>query len=236
MTLTLWALAGRYFGSSPAELGQLPDGDAPAAAAAAASSTPQHASLPGRSLWRNLRFLTLVAGSSLGLFAQIGLIAHLFSLMVAPMGAHLAGLAMGLATVCAILGRSAMGFMLAPGRDRRLAAAANSAIQVTGSLILLASGGTDVAMLLLGIALFGLGLGNVASMPALIAQSDFSLADTARVVALATACGQAFYAFAPASFGLLREFATGPTMLFSAAAALQLAGALIMLAGRQPSR
>ena len=234
MAVTLSVLAGRFLSASPERLGQQPDGDAPAAVAARPASP--HAPLPGRSLWRNRRFLTLVAGSALGLFAQIGLIAHLFSLLVEPMGTQLAGFAAGLATVCAIIGRSLLGVLLSSGRDRRIAAALNAAIQVAGSFALLASGGTDVALLLTGIVLFGLGLGNAASVPAMIAQSDFSPADTARVVALVTACSQAAYAFAPAAFGVLREISAGPQTLFLAAAAIQAASALVMLAGRQPSR
>ncbi|WP_424811677.1 MFS transporter [Roseococcus sp. YIM B11640] len=234
MAVTLGLLAARTLSVTPEQLGQAPDGDA--AGPAASRTGVHHAPLPGRDLWRNLRFATLVVSSSLSLFAQIGLIAHLFSLLVVPMGTHLAGFAAGLATVCAILGRSLLGFLLTPGRDRRVAAILNSLVQVVGSLVLLASGGTDIALLLSGIVLFGLGLGNAASIPAMIAQSDFAPADTGRVVALVTACSQATYAFAPAAFGLLRDFATGPHGLFAAAAAIQLAAALAILAGRQPSR
>lgn len=234
MAVTLWLLAGRYFRRSPAELGQAPDGEA--AGPAAARPVSRHAPLPGRAMWRNRRFLTLVLGSSLGLFAQIGLIAHLFSLMAGPMGPDLAGLAAGLATVCAILGRTAMGWLLTPTADRRIAAAANHALQVVGSLVLLASGGSDVALLLAGVVLFGLGLGNATTLPPLIAQQDFAAADTARAVALVTACAQAAYAFAPAAFGLLREFSAGTAPFFLAAGATQVLAAVALLAGRQPSR
>lgn len=62
------------------------------------------ASLSGSALWRSRRFVTLALATSLGLFAQIGLIAHLFSLLVPALGAQLAGFAAGLATACAIAG------------------------------------------------------------------------------------------------------------------------------------
>ncbi len=234
MAVTLWLLSSRYLRRSPAELGQAPDGDA--AGPAAARPVSRHTPLPGRALWRNRRFVTLVAASSLGLFAQIGLIAHLFSLMAGPMGPDLAGLAAGLATVCAILGRTGMGWLLTPTADRRVAAAGNHGVQVAGSLVLLASGGTDVTLLLTGVVLFGLGLGNATSLPPLIAQQDFSAEDTARAVALVTACGQAAYAFAPAGFGLLREFSSSTDAFFLAAGAIQILAAIAMLAGRQPSR
>ncbi|MBS7813123.1 MFS transporter [Roseococcus pinisoli] len=234
MAVTLWLLAGRYFRPTPAELGQAPDGDA--VGAAPSRPVSRHTPLPGRALWHNRRFVTLVLASSLGLFAQIGLIAHMFSLMAGPMGPRMAGLAAGLATVCAIIGRTALGWLLSPTADRRVAAAGNHGLQVVGSLVLLASGGTDVVLLLAGIMLFGLGLGNATSLPPLIAQQDFSAEDTARAVALVTACGQASYAFAPAVFGLLREFSANTNAFFLTAGAIQVLAALAMLTGRQPSR
>ena len=60
-------------------------------------------------------------------------------------------------------------------------------------------------LLLLGVLLFGVGIGNVTSMPPLIAQVEFVKDDVPRVVALVVAIGQATYAFAPAVFGLIRE-------------------------------
>lgn len=225
MVLALWWLSGRYLAPTPASLGQRPDGGA---AGPAVPAGP--AMLPGRALWRDRRFVTLAAAASLVLFAQIGLIAHLFSLLLPAMGAQGAGFAAGLATACAIAGRMVFGWLLPPGMDRRRVAAANSAVQVVGSLVLLAAGGTAVPLLLLGVVLFGLGLGNAASLPPLIAQQDFAPADTARAVALVTACNQAVYAFAPAAFGLLRT--VGEPWLFVAAAAIQLAAAGVVLMGR----
>ena len=112
------------------------------------------------------------------------------------LGTQLAGFATGMATAFAIAGRTLMGWLLPPGADRRRAAAANLGLQVLGSLAFLLSGGADVVLLLAGVALFGLGLGNATSLPPLIAQQDFTPADTARAVALVTACRQAAYAFA----------------------------------------
>ncbi len=239
MAATLWFLAGRWFAHSPAALGQAPDGDA--AAGSALASTPRRRAavdLPGAALWRSRRFVTLVLGTSLGLFAQIGLIAHLFSLLVPALGTQAAGFAAGLATACAIAGRTALGWLLRPGADRRLPAAGNYALQIAGSMALLAAGGADVALLLLGVVLFGLGLGNATSLPPLIAQADFTPADTGRAVALVTACSQAAYAFAPFAFGALREAAPAAQegaapALFLAAAGAQALAAIVLLLGRR---
>jgi hypothetical protein len=100
---------------------------------------------------------------------------------------------------------------------------------VLGSAILLAAGPMP-ALLLLGVALFGFGLGNAVSLPPLIAQQAFREADLPRVVALVVATGQATYAFAPAAFGLLR--AADPDLLFLAAAALQALAAMVLLLRR----
>ena len=57
-------------------MGLIADGEAPGMAASPVTS-PFAKSLPGKLLWRDWRFLTLTAGMALGLFAQIGLLAHL---------------------------------------------------------------------------------------------------------------------------------------------------------------
>ena len=239
MVVAVWWLSGRYLGRTPARMGLCVDGDAPGTPAIIRPGGAI-ALLPGASLWRTRRFITLAAATSLGLFAQIGLIAHLFSLMVPALGVQLAGFAAGLATACAIAGRTGMGWLLPPGADRRRALALNCCLQLCGSLVLLAAGGTSVPLLLGGVVLFGLGLGNATSLPPLIVQQDFAPADTARAVALVTACSQACYAFAPAVFGLLRDNGTaalpspggGAPLLFVTAAIVQFAAAATLMLGR----
>ncbi len=225
MVVVLWWLSARVLAVTPAMLGQVPDGEAGVAAAG-----PVREAAPlGPRPWAERRFATLAAANALGLFAQIGLIAHLLSLMVPVLGVQAAGLAMGLATACAVAGRTALGWLMPPGSDRRVVLAVNYGVQVAGSGLLLASGGTSVPLLLMGVALFGLGLGNATSLPPLVAQREFGEADVARVVALVTAFGQAAYAFAPAAFGVLREL-QGGWLVFVAAGLVQAlaAGAAIM--------
>ncbi len=237
MVLTVWLLAGRYFRPTPATLRLRPDGDAMCSATDPARHGRLSTPLPGSALWRSRRFVTLAAATSLGLFAQIGLIAHLFSLLVPVLGEQEAGFAAGLATACAIAGRTGLGWLLPAGENRRHAMAANYALQLCGSLVLLAAGGTSVTLLLFGVVLFGLGLGNATSLPPLVAQQDFAPGDTARVVALVTALSQASYAFAPAVFGALRDVGgaagNGAALLFITAALVQCAAACTVLLGRR---
>jgi Major Facilitator Superfamily len=238
MAVTIWILADILFRRRPEEMGLTPDGDA--AGARTSVTAPTARRRPGALLWRDLGFLTLAAAMAFGLFAQIGLVGHLFSLLAPVLGAQQAGLAMGLATALAIAGRSITGYLMTRGADRRLVGCASYAAQMLGSLAFIAAAGSSVALLLLGIALFGIGFGNATSLPPLIAQVEFVEEDVPRVVALIVAIAQAGYAFAPAAFGLIRELAphTGAATpgLFAAAASVQALAILALAAGRRTQR
>src|SRR5258707_167942 len=118
------------------------------------------------------KFIALAAAMALGLFAQIGLIAHLFSLLVPALGVQQAGLAMGLATASAIAGRTLAGWVLGGSIDRRLVACASYAVQIAGCIVFVVAAGSSPALLLLAVVLFGAGIGNATSLPPLIAQTE----------------------------------------------------------------
>jgi MFS family permease len=240
--VTLWLVASRYLTRTPADMGLLPDGDIADANSPAARKGNEGAAPLGRP-WRDRRFATLAAVASLSLFAQIGLIAQLFSLLVQPLGEAGAGAMMGFATACAIGGRTVLGMVMSPQADRRAVAAANLVLQACGSVVLILAAGHWVPLLLLGCLLFGLGLGNVTSLPPLIAQAEFAPADVPRVVALVTALSQASFAFAPAAFGALRDlgqavglasYDSSAPLLFGAAALVQILAAGAAMVGRRP--
>jgi hypothetical protein len=197
-------LAARFFARTPAEMGLAPDGDTPGVPGASVTS-PRARPLPGAALWRDFGFMTLAGAAGLSLFAQIGLITHLYSLLVPALGKEWAGLVMGIGTGAGMGGRMLVGALMPAGANRRLVACISYAVQIAGSLVLIAAAGSYVPLLLLGVLLFGVGIGNVTSMPPLIAQVEFVKDDVARVVALVVAIGQGTYAFAPAAFGLIRE-------------------------------
>lgn len=225
-------LAARYFSCAPGQMGLAPDGDA-AGARAASVTSPRARPLPGALLWRDFVFVTLAAGAALALFAQIGMITHLYSLLVPALGTQWAGLVMGIGAGAGMTGRMLVGWLMPAGADRRLVACVSYAVQIAGALVLIAAGGTNVPLLLLGVLLFGVGIGNATSMPPLIAQVEFIKDDVPRVVALVVAIGQATYAFAPAVFGLIRELAPQGAHLFAAAAFVYALAIGVLLVGRR---
>lgn len=228
--LVIGFCAWRVFRFTPERLGQHPDGLAEPAPVAV--SVTQGKPLAGRALWGDRRFLSLAAGMALGLFAQIGLIAHLFLLLVPRLGEQQAGLAMGLATLCAIVGRTLVGACIRPGTNRRTVARLSYGVQLLGCLALLMAD-AHVALVWLGVALFGVGIGNATSLPPLIAQSEFERQDVPRVVALIVAMAQGCYAFAPALFGALLAAgdALSSSVLFLCAGGVQLLAILALSLG-----
>jgi len=240
MIVTIWILADVFFTRTLQDMSLSPDGDAVGSGSISIISAFARP-LPGGQLWWNPQFITLALGMALGLFAQIGLIAHLFSLLVPALGEQLAGVAVGAATAAAIAGRTVVGWLMPVRADRRLVACASIVVQILGSLALCLAAGDNVPLLLLGVVLFGAGIGNTTSLPPLIAQAEFVKEDVPRVVPSIIAIGQATYAFAPAAFGLIRELAPNSgtvsagaaPYLFSAAAVIQALAITAFLAGRR---
>jgi hypothetical protein len=148
---------------------------------------------------------------------------------------------MGFATACAILGRYVVAWTMPPRANRRTVVAVGYGVQVFGTMLLLAADGSDSALIVLAVALFGSGIGNATSLPPLIAQAEFAGADVQRVVALIVAMAQATYAFAPALFGMLLvatgggapRIGQGANALLLAVAAIQALTIACFLAGRR---
>lgn len=210
ITITFVVLMGSFaflvFNKSPQSQGQHADNSAfSEPMVTIASVAPYNATR----ILRSAKFRTLAAGMSLGLFAQIGLIAHLYSILAGRMGTHKASFAMGVATASAIGGRYIISRLMTRGTDRRQLACLGYAIQILGTLMLLGLN-SHPAVAWVAVLLIGSGIGNATSLPPLIAQTEFSREQTAKVIALVVAISQATYAFAPASFGLIRSSFSEP--------------------------
>jgi MFS family permease len=205
----------------------------PAAAGSALPGAGRNAARSGlrrAELLRDRRFITISAAFALGLFAQVGLFAHLVTRLDPELGSSAAAWAISLAAVCAVAGRMIFGWLIG-NRDRRAGAALNFMMQACGTGLLTL--GSSAPMLLCGCVLFSLGVGNLTSVPPLIAQKEFAAADVSKVVALIVAINQAVFAFAPAALGALRDLEGSYAPAFGIAAAIQVAAALIVIANRR---
>jgi len=213
-----------FLAKSPDAMGLAPDG----AASRRQAQRPQPR-LSRAEIVRTPRFLTISAAFALGLFAQIGLLAHLVVRLTPEVGIEHAGMLVSLATVCAVIGRTIVGKWIGE-HDRRFAAAINFTVQIGGVLLLIFSGGW--VGLTLGCILFGLGIGNLTSLPPVIVQTEFDRADVVTVVALIIAINQGVFAFAPAIIGALRDATADYQLPFALIAMAQLLAAVIVLLGR----
>ena len=121
-------------------MGLRPDGDARAHTCSVGPFTGG-AAAAGSVALAGSEIFDASAGMALGLSPQIGLITHLFSLLVPALGAQCAALAMGLATTSVIAGRTLVGWVMPTDADRRVVASASYAVQITGSIMFILAAG-----------------------------------------------------------------------------------------------
>jgi MFS family permease len=226
MLVVLWPLAGRFLRPTPRAMGLAPDGTAMPVAAIEADRAPR----PYRTLIDDRRFITLSATFALGSFAQIGLVTHLVARLAPEIGDGLAAASVSLATICAIAGRLSLAAAMGPA-DRRVLTSINFAVQAGGAALL--AFGSSLIALLAGCILLGLGVGNLVSLPPMIAQVEFGRADIPRIMSLVTAVNQAVLAFAPGIIGALHDAAGGYVLPFALAAIIQSLAAVAILLGRR---
>ncbi len=226
MAVAVIPLAHYWLRHRPGDMGLAPDGK-PIAAPPSAEDT---ARLPRRALIGTWAFATLSAAFALALFAQVGVLSHLLARLSPFLGTGGAALAVSLTTISAVAGRMILAWLIGDN-DRRYAAFVNFLVQTLGVALLCLFDAP--ALLLLGCVLFGLGVGNVAAIPALIAQKEFRSADVGTVVALVVAINQAVFALAPAALGAARDITANYTVSFGIAAAIQVMAAALILVGRK---
>ena len=222
-----------YIAPTPARLGLGPDGQS--AAVARGTNTAAHMSAPGlsrRALLGQAKFWTLALAFALALMAQMGLVVHLVARLAPDISTTTAAWALTLTTLCAMLGRIATAFLIRH-LARRRAAVITFLVQAAGVVLLVA--GSTAPVLVAGCVLFGLGIGNLLSLPPLIAQVEYAPADVAAVVGLVTAVNQAVYALGPGLFGILRDLSGGYALPFALAAVLQVVAAILVASGPRTS-
>ena len=164
---------------------------------------------------------------ALVLTAQVGFIVHQLAFLLPHLGAHGAANAVAVTAVAALTGRMAMAPLI-DRIDQRLASAASFTLQAAGLGLMLILPDRPVA-LYVGSVLFGLSVGNVITLPALIVQREFPASSFGLVISTVSTVGYATLAFGPMLLALARDIAGSYAVAILLCITLQLAGALILL-------
>jgi predicted MFS family arabinose efflux permease len=229
MLATVLPVAFAVLGDTPARRGLHPDGAAaPPRSPGRPAGAPGGAG-PGRAL-RTARYWTISLPFALGLAAQVGFVTHLVAYLEPLLGARQAGLALGATTLSALLGRVLMG-AVADRIDRRIFSCGNFLLEALGFALLMVPGSS--ATLYAGCILFGLGVGNMITLPGLLVQREFSREEFAGVISLITATNQFTFAFGPGLMGLLRDYTGGYGAALAMGVGLEVVAAGIILLGRR---
>ncbi len=180
---------------------------------------------------RTWRFWSVSAPFALGLLAQIGVLTHLVALATPALGVTGAARAVSATTAAALVGRLATALVVDRVSPRR-AALVTLLVQIAG-LAVLASARSSVGVYA-GCLCFGLGVGNLTTLPGLILAREWPRERFGALVALVVGINQFTFAFGPWLVGLLRDWSGGYGAAIAACMAVQaLAAALVALGPRR---
>ncbi len=175
---------------------------------------------------RSAAFWSVAGPFAVALMAQIGFIVHQIAFLEPAMGRPRAGLAVGVMTVMAVAGRIVLGVFIAR-LDARRVTALSVASQAAALFAMTQT--TDVAVLFIACAVFGLTVGNLITLPAIVIQREFDAASFGLLVGLSTAIGQFTCVVGPGLLGVLRDLTGGYGASLALCIALELAAAAVIL-------
>jgi MFS family permease len=196
----------------------------------ASAPSPRASASKAPNLLRNAHVWSIALPFSLALAAQVGFIVHQMAFLLPHLGAEGAGNVIAATAFAAAAGRLAM----APVIDRlnqRVASAASFASQAVGLALMFVLPDQPLA-LYAGSILFGLSVGNVITLPALIVQQEFPAHLFGQVVGLTSMVGYTLLAFGPTLLGVARDASGGYGAALLLCIVLQLAGAAMVMVWR----
>ena len=241
-SLVVMLAAAAVMRRDPRELGLGPDGDPvllnrDASPLVHDARTLVHAEAPAGAVrpprgrgdaLRTWRFWSVSAPFALGLAAQVGVLTHLVALITPTLDANAAGRAVSATTAAALLGRLVTGVVV-DRLNRRFVASATLIVQIVGVTLLARAG--SPAGVYAGCALFGLGVGNLTTLPGLILAVEWPRARFSSLVGLVVGINQFTFAFGPSLVGLIRDWAGSYGPALGACTAIQAVAASLILLG-----
>jgi MFS family permease len=229
--VALLALAAGVMRRGPETLGLSPDGDPCSPERAQVSLESDHRRSDAVRTWR---FWSVSAPFALGLAAQVGVLTHLVALVTPTLGSGGAASVVSVTTASALIGRLATGLFI-DRANRRLVSSA-TLVQIAGVGLL--SWAPAAAAVYAGCALFGLGVGNLTTLPALILAVEWPRARFSTLIGMVVGINQLTFAFGPSLVGVVRDWggAYGPALV-TCAGLQAIAAALVVLGpGRAGAR
>ena len=145
---------------------------------------------------------TLMVPFALALAAQVGFLVHQISVLEPSLGDSRAALTVSATTVAALLGRIVLG-VLSDRVDLRKLSAVNIGTQ--GVALAAMAAWPSPIPLVVGSLVFGLGVGNLITLPPLLAREEFGPRSFGTVFGLVGAATQAGVALGPGLMGVLHD-------------------------------
>ncbi|MFI5024443.1 MAG: MFS transporter [Alphaproteobacteria bacterium] len=179
----------------------------------------------------SFRFWSVTAPFALALAAQVGFIVHQVAFLLPTLGNEGTSTAVAATAIAAAVGRVGLGLVI-DRLDQRIVSAAACASQVAALLAMVLFHESALA-LTLSCVVFGLSVGNLITLPALIIQHEFAARSFGLVMGLSTAICQFTYAFGPALLGAVHDASGGYRPALGLCMALEIAAACIILVGRR---
>jgi MFS family permease len=229
--VTLLALAAGVMRRGPETLGLGPDGDPCSAERTATAPDRDHRRGDAVRTWR---FWSVSAPFALGLVAQVGVLTHLVALVTPTLGAGGAASVVSATTASAVIGRLATGLFI-DRANRRLVSSGTLAVQIAGVALLALAPASGAVYA--GCALFGLGVGNLTTLPALILAAEWPRARFSALVGMVVGINQLTFAFGPSLVGVIRDWtgSYGPALLMCAGLQAIAAALIVLGPGRTPA-
>jgi MFS family permease len=175
----------------------------------------------------HLGFWSIALPFALALMAQVGFIVHQMSILLLQLGLTSAGSAVAMTAGAATVGRLSLATVI-DRVNQRLVAALSFASQAGGLGLILACPHAHWA-LYLGSVVFGLSVGNVVTLPALIVQREFATRSFGLVIGLSSMIGQIGLSAGPGLLGLLRDLSGGYAVSIGLCVGVQIVAALSIL-------
>ena len=226
MLVVVFVSAAWVMRRSPAELGLGPDGGPVPSAPGPPSTSPE----PHwrRDALRTWRFWSVSAPFALGLTAQVGVLTHLVALAAPTLGSAGAARAVSATTAAAVIGRLATG-LLVDRMNRRGVASVTLGIQIAGLALL--AWAPSASVVYAGCGLFGLGVGNLTTLPGLVLAAEWPRDRFSQLVGLVVGINQFTFAFGPSLVGVVRDVTGGYPAALGVCVALQAMAAIMILLG-----